>query len=233
MPDPVAVNTLFARIAHRYDFANRLISGGVDIGWRRKLIAAVRLTAPQDVLDLATGSGDVALALARALPEEARVTGMDFCAPMLAEAEKKRAHTASRLRASVTFREGDALALPLADATMDVVTIAFGLRNLADRARGLAEMRRVLRPGGRLVVLEFSQPQTWFRPFYYFYLRHILPALAVRATGDRDAYEYLCGSIADFPTHTAMADEIARAGFARVEVRRMTFGIVALHIAQK
>jgi demethylmenaquinone methyltransferase/2-methoxy-6-polyprenyl-1,4-benzoquinol methylase len=129
----------------------------------------------------------------------------------------------------VEFKEGDALALPLPDASMDVVTIAFGLRNLADRARGLAEIRRVLRPGGRLLVLEFSQPQAWFRPVYYFYLRRVLPALAARVTGDRAAYEYLCGSVSDFPDHVALAAEISRAGFVQVSVTRMTFGIVALH----
>ncbi len=223
---------MFGRIARRYDVANRLLSGGADVWWRRRLVATTHRAAPRATLDLATGSGDVALALARALPPETCVTGMDFCAPMLAEAEKKRA-AARGLRAKVAFRAGDALALPLADASMDAVTIAFGLRNLADRARGLTEMRRVLRPGGRLLVLEFSQPQAWFRPLYFFYLRTILPALARLVTGDRSAYEYLCGSIAEFPNHQKLAEEIRSAGFARVSVTRMTFGIVALHEAEK
>ncbi len=231
MPDSTAVNTMFARIAHRYDMANRLLSGGVDGWWRRRLVADVRAAAPREVLDLATGSGDVALALARALPVATRVTGMDFCAPMLVEAERKRA-AANGLRAQVEFRAGDALALPLAAASVDAITIAFGLRNLADRARGLAEMRRVLRPGGRLFVLEFSQPAAWFRPIYFFYLKNILPTLAAWVTGDRAAYEYLCGSIGDFPGHMALAEEMSRAGFARVGVTRMTFGIVALHEGQ-
>lgn len=221
---------MFGRIASRYDAANRLLSGGADVWWRRRLVAAVRRAAPHEVVDLATGSGDVALALARALPADTRVTGIDFCAPMLAEAEKKRV-AATGLRATVAFRAGDALALPLADASADVITIAFGLRNLADRARGLGEMRRALRPGGRLLVLEFSQPHAWFRPLYYFYLRNALPWLAARVTGDRAAYDYLCGSIGEFPGHQALAGEILRAGFARVAVTRMTFGIVALHEA--
>ena len=228
MPDPTEVNTMFARIARRYDAANRVLSGGMDRWWRRRLVAAMRRAAPRDVLDLATGSGDVALSLARALPAEARVTGMDFCAPMLAEAEKKRAQ-ARGLRAHVEFREGDALALPLADASMDAAAIAFGLRNLAARARAFAELRRVLRPGGRLFVLEFSQPQAWFRPIYYFYLRHILPTLAAGVTGDRAAYDYLGGSVGAFPDHVALAAEMRLAGFARIHVTRMTLGIVALH----
>jgi demethylmenaquinone methyltransferase/2-methoxy-6-polyprenyl-1,4-benzoquinol methylase len=222
---------MFGRIAHRYDTANRLLSGGMDVWWRHRLVAAVRRAAPRDVLDLATGSGDVALALARTLPAETRLTGMDFCQPMLDEAEKKLAQTARELRARVSFCVGDALALPLADASMDAVTIAFGFRNLTDRARGLGEIRRVLRPGGRLFVLEFSQPQAWFRPTYYFYLRRILPRLAARVTGDRSAYDYLGGSIGTFPGHATLADEIRRAGFSRVDAVRMTFGIVALHEA--
>jgi demethylmenaquinone methyltransferase/2-methoxy-6-polyprenyl-1,4-benzoquinol methylase len=146
---------------------------------------------------------------------------------MLDEAERKKKAAGGYL--NVSFQEGDALALPFPAASFDVVTIAFGLRNLADRARGLGEMRRVLRPGGRLLVLEFSQPYPWFRPFYLFYLRRILPALAGRVTGDRAAYVYLNESIEIFPGRPALATEIAAAGFTAVSARALTFGIVALH----
>jgi demethylmenaquinone methyltransferase/2-methoxy-6-polyprenyl-1,4-benzoquinol methylase len=229
MPDPVAVNSMFARIARRYDLANRLLSGGVDVWWRRRLVAAVRRARPGDVLDLATGSGDVAFALARSLPADTRITGMDFCQPMLDEAELKRAKTSAAK--NIVFRQGDGLALPLDDASFDAVTVSFGLRNMADRGRALSEMRRVLRPGGRLFVLEFSQPQAWFRPFYFFYMRRLAPVLAGCLTGDRSAYEYLCGSIERFPARPALAAEIQAAGFSAVTARGFTFGIVALHEA--
>ena len=229
MPDPVAVNAMFARIARRYDLANHLLSGGVDRWWRHRLVAAVRRAHPRDVLDLATGSGDVAFALARKLPTGTAITGMDFCQPMLDEAELKKQKSPGY--AGLVFRQGDGLALPLADASFDAVTISFGLRNMADRDRALREMRRVLRPGGRLFVLEFSQPRLWFRPFYFFYMRRLAPLLAGRLTGDRAAYEYLCGSIEQFPGREALARTIREAGFNRVSVHALTFGIVALHEA--
>jgi demethylmenaquinone methyltransferase/2-methoxy-6-polyprenyl-1,4-benzoquinol methylase len=124
------------------------------------------------------------------------------------------------------------MALPLPDAQFDAVTISFGLRNMADRHKSLSEMRRVLRPGGRLFALEFSQPYFWFRPFYYAYLKLILPAIAGVVTGDKSAYEYLCGSIELFPDRPAMCEEIRRAGFASVTATPLTFGIVALHEAR-
>lgn len=227
MPDPVAVQGMFGRIARRYDFANRLLSGGADVWWRNRLVDAVRRRAPRDVLDLATGSGDVALALARGLGRDIAITGMDFCVPMLDEANKKLAIAGHY--PLVRFKPGDGMNLPLADEQFDAVTISFGLRNMADRHRSLTEMRRVLRPGGTLFVLEFSQPHGWFAPFYFFYLRRILPTLAGWATGDKGAYDYLCGSIREYPGHEAMSAEIRAAGFESVGAKRMTFGIVALH----
>lgn len=231
MPDPVAVNSMFARIARRYDTANRLLSGATDVWWRRRLVAEVRAGKPAEVLDLATGSGDVAFALARSLPAGTEITGMDFCQPMLDEAVAKQAGRPEA--AGVVFRQGDGLNLPLADAAFDAVTISFGLRNMADRHRALGETHRVLRPGGRLFVLEFSQPRRWFQPLYYFYLKRILPRIAGWVTGDREAYHYLCGSIENYPDHLAMREELLRAGFAEARVIRLTFGIVALHIGTK
>jgi len=229
MPDPKAVNTMFARIAGRYDLANHLLSGGVDYWWRQRLVRVVHDAHPGSVLDLATGSGDVAFALADGLPAGVQVTGMDFCQPMLDEAVKKRG--GNPRWSGIAFQQGDGMALPLPDRSLDAVTISFGLRNMADRYKALTEMRRVLRAGGRLFVLEFSQPYFWFRPFYYAYLKFVLPAIAGLVTGDRSAYEYLCGSIELFPGRDAMAEEIRRAGFSSVSATPLTFGIVALHEA--
>ena len=128
---------------------------------------------------------------------------------------------------------GDCLNLPFEDNSFDLITIAFGLRNLADRAKGLAEMLRVLRPGGRLIILEFSQPYFWFRPFYYLYLRGILPWIARWVTGDRDAYLYLGTSISGFPNREGLCEEIEKAGFKEVSARSLTFSIVALHLGIK
>ncbi len=229
MPDPKAVKSMFARIARRYDLANHLLSGGIDHQWRQRLVRAVHDAGPQSVLDLATGSGDVAFALADGLPPSVHLTGMDFCQPMLDEAVKK---SAGHPRwAAVKFVPGDGLALPLADSSFAAVTISFGLRNMADRRRALAEMHRVLQPGGRLFVLEFSQPVRWLRPVYYAYLKFILPTVAGIVTRDRSAYEYLCGSIEQFPDRETMAAEIRGAGFSSVSATPLTFGIVALHEA--
>jgi demethylmenaquinone methyltransferase/2-methoxy-6-polyprenyl-1,4-benzoquinol methylase len=229
MPDPKAVNTLFARIAGRYDVANHLLSGGVDFWWRQRLVRAVHDVYPANILDLATGSGDVAFALADGLPAKTQITGMDFCQPMLDESVRKQRQS-PRWR-EIEFKQGDGMALPLADRTFDAVTISFGLRNMADRHKSLSEMHRVLRPGGRLFVLEFSQPHFWFRPFYYAYLKLVMPAIAGMVTGDRSAYEYLCGSIESFPGRDAMSQEIRRAGFDSVSATPLSFGIVALHEA--
>lgn len=230
MPDPVAVNSMFSRIARRYDVANHLLSLGVDIRWRKQLVKAVRKFTPLSILDLATGSGDVAFALSQGLPESVQILGIDFCQPMLEEAEIKKR---TRHYANVTFQQGDAMALAAADNTYDAVTISFGLRNMSDLRKSLMEMQRVLRPGGRAFILEFSQPARWFRRMYYFYIRRVLPGLAQIVTGDRAAYVYLNETIEHFPDRAALSTEIRNAGFSNVTARGMSFGIVALHIAVK
>ncbi len=233
MPDPAAVNTMFAQVAQRYDRANRILSCGVDLWWRRRLVRSVHTYRPARILDLATGSGDVAFALARGLAPGVRITGMDFCQPMLEVALAKQVIAGDPRLAAVAFAPGDGLNLPLPEASFEAVTIAFGLRNMADRARALAEMRRVLVPGGHLHVMEFSQPAPWLRPFYYFYMRHISPRLAGLVTGEPGAYRYLCDSIAQFPDRDGLAEEIRRAGFAGVQAVSLTGGMVAIHTGHR
>ena len=220
---------MFGRIASRYDVANRILSAGLDLGWRRRLVRRVAQYAPRRLLDLATGSGDVAFALARGLTERPAILGMDFCAPMLAEAEQKRQAATDGRYDSIRFAQGDGLNLPLPDGGFDVVTISFGLRNMADRHRALTEIRRVLRPGGALLVLEFSQPYALLRPFYFFYLKHLLPVIGGWVTGNASAYRYLNDSIETFPGRAGLEQELLAAGFTNVASESLTGGTVALH----
>ncbi len=233
MPDPAAINSMFSRIAGRYDLGNRVLSAGLDSWWRYKLVEALAKTAPADVLDLACGSGDVAFTISRKILYPIKIVGMDFCQPMLDEAIVKQTNDRHNRYGNIVFQHGDGLNLPLPNASFDAVSIAFGLRNMGDRPRSLAEMHRVLRPGGRMFILEFSQPDRWFRPIYLFYLRHILPWVAGLLCGDRSAYVYLNESIEAFPNRDALSLEIRAAGFSAIKTRGMTFGTVALHEAVK
>lgn len=222
---------MFAGIAGRYDLANHLLSGGIDFYWRRVLTRMVKAFGPKDVVDLATGSGDVAFKLRDRLGPQVPVTGLDFCEPMLDEAREKRNEKPAF--ADLRFEFGDCMELPLDDASTDAVTISFGVRNFEDRQKGLKEILRVLRPGGRLYVLEFSQPDRWFSPIYYLYLKYILPWVAAIATGDKSAYDYLAGTIENFPTKEALAEQLKLAGFETVQATGLTFSIVAIHEAWK
>lgn len=221
---------MFSRIAAKYDLANRALSLGIDSLWRDRLVEEVWLRNPKSVADLATGSGDVAFALRRELSEDVRIAGSDFCEPMLDEARRKQVQLGCP---NMDFSLGDILQLPLADHSMDAVTIAFGYRNLSDRHRGLLEMKRILRPNtGHLFILEFSQPAPIVRPFYYFYLKALLPKVAGALTGDEPAYQYLSDSIEAFPTKEGVSEELRRAGFRDVQAIPMTLGTVALHIGR-
>ena len=231
-PDPEAVRATFESVAPRYDLANHFLSGGIDFYWRKKLVKLAAEHTCDDVLDLATGSGDVLFALRDGLSHKTAITGVDFCEPMLEEARNKR-DARGLNEDSNKFIWGDCLSLDFPDNSFDLITISFGLRNLADREKGLKEMNRVLKPGGRLIVLEFSQPFFWFRPFYYFYLRLILPWMARLVTGDRDAYLYLGSSISAFPDRFGLVKEFENAGFEKIRFTSLTFAIVALHLGYK
>lgn len=223
------VRRMFGAIAHAYDLNNRLHSFGRDQAWRK---AAVRMAAvrPSDhVLDVACGTGDLTRAFADANP--ARVVGLDFTAEMLDIARTRRLTPArSPENKIVSYLQGDAMALPFDDASFDIVSIAFGIRNVAEPARALSEFRRILRPSGRLIVLEFSKPR--FPPIRWMndlYCNHIMPITASLIARDRSgAYRYLPRSIDTFLTPESLAEDITRAGFADIRQRPLTFGVCTI-----
>lgn len=221
MQDPQFVHKAFSDIADRYVMTNTVLSFGVDRFWRRKTARFVSELQPTTVLDLATGSGDLALEIERLCPT-ATVTGSDFCEPMLDHARRRG------LKHTLV---ADALALPFNDGEFDVITVAFGLRNMASWPGALKEMRRVLRPGGRLFVLDFSLPGGFLRPFYRFYLHSVLPKIAGLMTGRRAAYEYLAGSIELFPSGANMVALMKSCGFDQATSLPLTFGVVTLYQA--
>jgi demethylmenaquinone methyltransferase/2-methoxy-6-polyprenyl-1,4-benzoquinol methylase len=221
--EPGTIQRLFARIAHRYDLANTLLSVGCDALWRANVAARVRRWTPVDILDLATGSGVLAQEIKRQIPG-ARIVGADFCEPMLALA---------RQRGIKDLVVADGLALPFRESRFDVVTIAFGLRNMASYEIALREVGRVLRPGGHLVILDFSLPKQPLRPLYRFYLHQILPVLAGWVTGEPEAYRYFGGTIEDFPKGEAMLALLGCCGFVNCDARALTMGIVSVYTGQK
>jgi demethylmenaquinone methyltransferase / 2-methoxy-6-polyprenyl-1,4-benzoquinol methylase len=227
------VRGMFGRVAPRYDLANHLLSFNIDRYWRAHTVKCAReiLSRPDArVLDICCGTGDLALALAGERKNSGRpVLGSDFCHPMLVAANGK---LASRRAAAVLF-ESDAMQLPVRDASLDLLTVAFGFRNLANYETGLAEMRRVLKPGGMAAILEFSTPpNAAFRALYNFYSRRILPVIGGALSGSRDAYTYLPESVRKFPPAEELVKLMRRAGFAEVEFEYLTGGIVALHLGR-
>jgi demethylmenaquinone methyltransferase/2-methoxy-6-polyprenyl-1,4-benzoquinol methylase len=222
--DPEFVRSTFAGIAGRYDLANHVLSGGIDFLWRAKAARLVAERSPRQILDVATGSGDLAVALAKACPQ-ASVTGVDFCLPMLEIAKTK----------GVSFLcQGDALNLPFATDTFDALTVSFGLRNMASWEKALQEMARVLRPGGFLLVMDFSLPTIPpLRSGYRLYLHHVLPKIAGLLTGKPEAYDYLGESIEKFPRGQAMLDLVLGCGFENVQSRPLALGIAAITTATK
>lgn len=222
------VREMFARIAKRYDLLNHLLSGNVDKRWRRIVATRVREKLPSSssrVLDVACGTGDLSLTLFEITG--ARVVGTDFCRPMLEIAAGKTSN-------QVRLIEGDALDLPFRDGSFEVVTIAFGLRNLASVEGGLAELRRVLKPGGWVAVLEFSRPaNAMVRPLFGLYFTKVLPLMGGLISGSRSAYSYLPASVQKFPDQHQLSLLMQRAGFDQVEFENLTGGIAALHMGRR
>ncbi len=224
------VSGMFGRIARWYDFLNHSLSLGQDIVWRRRLVSKVRKAGTGRVLDLATGTMDVTIEILRQHPSM-RVLAMDFALPMLARGMDKL----SRRRLTGVLPAGaDGRMLPLPDACVDCVTIAFGIRNIRPRAEAHAEILRVLAPGGRLCILEFgSSRRPIWKGLYNLYLNHILPTAGKLVSGDAEAYRYLAETIGEFPPPRELAEELLTAGFAKVGWQPLMSGIVNIHVADK
>lgn len=220
------VRRMFASIAHAYDLNNRVHSFGRDQAWRRNTVKHSGLTGNEAVLDVACGTGDLTLAYAQAGTNS--VVGLDYTAEMLDIARERKAHE------KITYQQGDAQDLPFEDATFDVLSIAFGLRNVGEPAKALAEFRRVLKPGGRLMILEFSEPS--FAPIRWgndFYTKVIMPKTAALLARDRSgAYAYLPKSVEKFFTRDELAFAVSEAGFAQIWQQPLTFGVCVLTRAE-
>lgn len=224
---------MFDAIAPRYDALNHLLSAGLDRRWRRVAVRALHLSGRERVLDLCTGTADLAIEAATSgFGRAAQVVGVDFAGEMLglARAKVRRA----RLEKVIHLVRGDATRIPLPDASVDAVLIGFGIRNVVDPARGCAECARVIRPGGRLAILEFGAPEVpGVRVLFGWYFRSVLPRVGNLVSKHADAYSYLPASVAEFPNSVAFIDIVRRAGFAAVRRQRLALGIVSLYIAER
>ena len=228
---PAKIAGMFDAIAGRYDLLNHVLSGGQDLYWRWRAVRRLRLTGREQVLDLCTGTCDVARSLIRRRLAR-RVLGVDFSAEMLKVGQRKL--RAEGRAAIIPLVRGDAMRLPAASASMDAVTIAFGIRNVQDPATALREVARVLKPGGRLAILEFSTPtQPLIRAAYLWYFRNILPRLGRLVSRHGEAYAYLPASVESFTPPAEFIAALQRAGLSRCEAVPLTFGVVYLYVAER
>lgn len=224
------VEQMFDSIAPRYDFLNRSLSLGIDQSWRKKAIRSLEEVKPKQLLDVATGTGDLAIEALRLNPDH--ITGIDISAQMLEFGRKKISEKG--LSSRITLVQGDSAKLPFDDNKFDAITVAFGVRNFELLQQGINEMYRVTRKGGKLAVLEFSMPRAFpLRQLYSFYFRYILPSLGALVSRSRSAYSYLPESVKHFPEGQAFAAYLEKAGYSRISIQPLTFGICTLYTAIK
>jgi len=224
-----SVHNMFSKIAPRYDLANDVLSLGTHHRWRKKAVKLARAAPGDKVLDCATGTGDLALAFKRAVGPQGDVIGTDFCADMLNLAPAK----AAKAKLNVRFEVADAMALPYPDASFDIVSISFGIRNVDDPQRCLLEMARVLKHGGRALILEFGQPKGLFGNFFRLYSKHVIPFVGKCLTGNRSAYEYLPKTSAAFPSGDAFLSLMEQtAAFYITQACPLSFGIAYAYIGE-
>ena len=225
------VERMFDNISPRYDFLNRFLSLGIDKGWRRKALAELKSIQPRNILDVATGTGDVAIMAAKRLNPES-ITGIDISEKMLEHGREKV--KAAGLEHKITLLKGDSETISAPAASFDAVTVAFGVRNFQHLEAGLAEIFRVLRPGGKLVVLEFSKPTAfWIKPFYQFYLHYVCPIIGRLISKDKTAYTYLNHSINKFPEGENFTRILGNTGFKNTFQKKLSFGICSIYCGEK
>jgi demethylmenaquinone methyltransferase / 2-methoxy-6-polyprenyl-1,4-benzoquinol methylase len=222
------VRVMFSDISESYDIGNDVLSFGTHRLWKRAMVRRARAPRGGRVLDLATGTGDIALLFSDAVGPEGKVTGVDFCAPMIEIAKRRPKNQ----RANMSFEVGDAMSLRFADNSFDICSISFGIRNVDDPVKALSEMRRVVKPGGRVVVLEFGQPRGIFGSFYRFYSNTILPMIGGLVSGNREAYSYLNRTAANFPCRDEFVALMHRAGFTKASWKGLFGGIAFLYIGE-
>lgn len=229
------VREMFRQVAPRYDLMNHLLSMNIDRYWRWRAVRALRLIDDSPILDVCTGTGDLALAIAARVGPKIRVIGSDFCSAMLRIGQRKRSTGPEDLRGRVEFLEADSQQLPFPDDRFQAVTVAFGLRNVSDTDRGLREMTRVCKPGGQVMVLEFSNPSfPGFRQVYQWYFEHVLPRIGqALARNDKDAYRYLQKSVGQFPDGPRLVARMVGAGLVGVSYRTLTGGVASIYTGFK
>ncbi len=231
VPKKQQVAEMFNKIAFRYDFLNRFLSAGIDIGWRKKAISELNTLKPKTILDVATGTADMPVLLMKLLSPE-KVIGIDISEGMLALGREKIKKL--RLNEKVSLQTGDAENIFFSNASFFAITVAFGVRNFQDLEKGMSEMYRVLKPGGKLVILEFSKPDKgFFLPIYRMYLKAIAPRIGKWVAGNLEAYKYLNESVNAFPEGNAFLEILNKTGFRDAYFRKLTLGICTIYCGSK